>query len=269
MHHFWSAGGKGPVGTYIADRQTVRYYIDGEAAPSIEFEPAMACGSGIGYERLPYYQAGHNLKEPWGPELSNSMMGHSARSGGGWHNRFKIPFARSIRVTVQLPPDIGLPANASNGMFLILRGLEGDPQPLTVGSISLPPTIEWQLRLRKFTTHLNHVQPLEFVDFVNYTSATEGEDSGGALLMTVLVLNPGPGGGGSGDGGGGVSVGAGLQGGATEGCFRAYTERTGPNSQWPGLLLATGTEDFYDDACECHLPHACFMYHLYMYDSAL
>ena len=34
-------------------------------------------------------------------------------------------------------------------------------------------------------------------------------------------------------------MGAGLQGGATEGCFRAYTERAGPNSQWPGILLAT------------------------------
>eukprot|EP01052_Picozoa_sp_SAG31_P026674 SAG31_NODE_2435_length_5703_cov_2.125446_2_plen_235_part_00 len=101
LNHFWSAGGKGPIGTYIADRQVVRYYVDGEAAASIAFEPAMACGSGIGYERLGYYQAGYNMKEPWGPEMSNSMMGHSARSGGGWHNRFKFPFARSIRVTVQ------------------------------------------------------------------------------------------------------------------------------------------------------------------------
>ena len=80
LNHFWSAGGKGPVGTYIADRQLVRYYVDGERQPSIEFEPAMACGSGIGYERLGYYQAGHNMKEPWGPEMSNTMMGHSARS---------------------------------------------------------------------------------------------------------------------------------------------------------------------------------------------
>ena len=101
LNHFWSAGGKGPIGTYIADRQVVRYYIDGEPSASIAFEPAMACGSGIGYERLGYYQAGHNMKEPWGPEMSNSMMGHSARSGGGWHNRFKVPFARSIRITVE------------------------------------------------------------------------------------------------------------------------------------------------------------------------
>lgn len=111
------------------------------------------------------------------------MIGHSARSGGGWHNRFKVPFARSIRVTVQLPLD--LPSNTSNGMFMILRGLEGDPHPLSVGSIALPPTVPWRLRLRKFTTHLNHVQPLEFVDFVNFTSATAGPDSGGALLVNT------------------------------------------------------------------------------------
>ena len=58
MNHFWSAGGKGPIGTYIADRQLVRYYIDGETNSSIEFEPAMASGSGIGYERMGYYQKG-------------------------------------------------------------------------------------------------------------------------------------------------------------------------------------------------------------------
>ena len=29
LNHFWSAGGKGGVGQYIADRQVVRYYIDG------------------------------------------------------------------------------------------------------------------------------------------------------------------------------------------------------------------------------------------------
>ena len=125
-------------------------------------------------------------------------------------------------------------------MFMILRGLEGDPKPLQVGSIALPPTVPWQMRLRKFQVHVNHVQPLQFVDFVNYTSTSDGEDSGGALLMMVLVLSPGP--------GADSELGAGLQGGATEGCFRAYTERTGPNSQWPGLLLATGTEDYFDDA---------------------
>ena len=30
LNHFWSAGGKGAVGQYVADTQIVRYYIDGE-----------------------------------------------------------------------------------------------------------------------------------------------------------------------------------------------------------------------------------------------
>ena len=39
-------------------------------------------------------------------------------------------------------------------------------------------------------------------------------------------------------------------GGALEGCFRAYTETAGPMSQWPGLMLSTGTE-----ACPLHSFH--------------
>ena len=143
-------------------------------------------------------------------------------------------------IPINVPINVFRPANASNGMFMILRGLEGDPKPLAVGSIALPPTVPWNLRLRKFTTRLNHVQPLAFVDFVNYTSATAAAESGGALLMTVLVLNPGPG-----------NL---LQGGATEGCFRAYTERTGPNSEWPGVLLATGTEVCWPSPAPTYLP---------------
>ena len=34
LHHFWSAGGKGAVGQYCADHQTIRYYVDGETQPS-------------------------------------------------------------------------------------------------------------------------------------------------------------------------------------------------------------------------------------------
>lgn len=226
LNHFWSAGGKGAAGQYTADRQIIRYYIDGEAEPSIEFEPAMAAGSGIGWEGLDYYNRGLNGKEPWGPEMSNSMMGHSAQTGGGWHNRFKIPFARSIRITVKLPA--GIPSNFSSKMFLIFRGVEGDPRPLTVGSLSLPPTVPWSLRLRKFQTRVSKVQPEQFVPFVNFSSATQGADSGGALFLSVFVIKP--------------------FGGSLEGCFRAYTERSGPASGWPGLLLSTGTEDYYDSA---------------------
>jgi hypothetical protein len=159
LNHFWSAGGKGAVGQYIADRQTIRYYVDGEASPSIQMEPAMACGSGIGWNELNYYEAGHNLKEGWGNSVSTTMMGHSAQSGGGWHNRYKIPFSKSIRITVQLPLDV--PKNTTSKMFLIFRGLEGDPLPIAVGSIRMPPTVPWKLRLRKFQTRVEHSQPLD------------------------------------------------------------------------------------------------------------
>ena len=40
------------MGMYVADRQVVRYYVDGEANASIVFEPARACGSGMVRTRL-------------------------------------------------------------------------------------------------------------------------------------------------------------------------------------------------------------------------
>ena len=146
LNHFWSAGGKGALGQYVADRQLVRYYIDGEATASIAFEPAMASGSGIGWEGPADYAAGLNAKEPWGPDMSNDLIGHSAETGGGWHNRFKVPFSRSIRCTVQLPSGYqmhgsSLPSNFSSKMFLIFRGVEGDPRPLTVGSATDSPVV--------------------------------------------------------------------------------------------------------------------------------
>jgi hypothetical protein len=73
---------------------------------------------------------------------------------------------------------------------------------------------------------------LQFVSMVNYSSPNDaGPQSGGALFMTVFVINP--------------------FGGALEGCFRAYTSATGVNSAYPGVLLSSGTEDYYDSAyCE-------------------
>ena len=122
-----------------------------------------------------------------------------------------------------------------------------------VCSIACCATIYVHIRV----CYTEQVQPQEFVTFANYSSTTDGADSGGALLFTVFgeagafpspevclcgfvwceclicllpslmvdpnaVINP--------------------FGGALEGCFRAYTERRGPNSAWPGLLLATGAD---------------------------
>ena len=45
MTHFWMTGDPAPgSGT---DNATVRYYVDGEASPSIEFKPPMAAGVGF------------------------------------------------------------------------------------------------------------------------------------------------------------------------------------------------------------------------------
>lgn len=82
----------------------VRYYVDGEEEASIEFQPALACGTGFGDERA-----------PWG----NSIIGHGA-SVGGWYHNLKIPFYKSIKVTLQTDAVFG-----TVPYYMIVRGAEG------------------------------------------------------------------------------------------------------------------------------------------------
>lgn len=93
----------------------------------------------------------------------------------------------------------------------------------------------YNLRLVKETVRINNVQPLDFVSLINHTNSNAnvnggggGGGGGGALFMSIFAINP--------------------FGGALEGCIRAYTAATGPNSGWPGVVLSSGTEDYYDSA---------------------
>ena len=60
----------------------------------------------------------------------------------------------------------------------------------------------------------------------------------GAMIDAATVINP--------------------FGGALEGCFRAYTEKDGPMSKWPGLMLSTGTEV---SCCNEMLENAIYRFH--------
>jgi len=48
--HFWLTGGNH---SYI-DNAVIRYYIDGEKVPSVEFQPSLACGVGFGEDMGPW-----------------------------------------------------------------------------------------------------------------------------------------------------------------------------------------------------------------------
>jgi hypothetical protein len=107
MTHFWSTA---PYP--VLENTIVRYYIDGEEEPSIEFLPPMACGSGFDEQF-----------DPWGTK----WFGKGANNGA-WYkcienflkiyrfNNFRIPFEVNVRVTVQS-------LNQTRyGFYIILRG---------------------------------------------------------------------------------------------------------------------------------------------------
>ena len=157
-------------------------------------------------------------KSPWGLEY----FGKGAASGA-WFNNFKIPFQRSIRITYQKTTP-----GSSNMFFMIVRGYpwsSSSSYPIaTVGGIPLPSTA----RMRLYVTE-KYLQPFEYIDLVNIppnNSTTTGGSSSGLLFMHSLAVQSGN-----------------LQ--FLEGCYHAYTPY---DVKFPGVLLSTGTEDYFDSA---------------------
>ena len=184
MNHFWTTGD--------TDDAVFRYYIDGEATASIEFTAPAAAGAF-------FKDAGM-----WG----NAQSGKGGAKGG-WYVNYKIPFGKSITVTVE---------GSIGGGFVILRGCEN--LPVQVGTVPLPITARMQLQ--KIESKV--FQPLDWVPIVDLPT---GE---GLIYMTAIAANS-------------------TSNNFWEGCYHLYT----PYSEaFPGTVLSTGMEDFFDSG-ECAL----------------
>ena len=186
MNHFWAAGSPS------VDDATIRYYVDGETVPSIQFIPSRACG--VGFD---------NQDAPWGTK----WFGKGAKMTGWFHN-FRIPF-KTIRITYQLETE----PSSKQVIWLIVRGLEN--YQFSIGDITLPSTA----RLKLIHTNVT-LQPLELVDLVNIKKGS------GMLFLTMMQVSSGN-----------------LN--FMEGCFHFYNQKY---VEWPGMLLSTGMEDYYDSA---------------------
>eukprot|EP00041_Stephanoeca_diplocostata_P013928 m.249343 g.249343 ORF g.249343 m.249343 type:complete len:445 (-) comp19517_c0_seq1:240-1574(-) len=202
MNHFWSTCSPAAETNLL-----VRYYIDGEANASIAMHPAMAAGTGF-----------DDPSAPWGTK----WIGLGAGKGGGqaWFHNIKIPFQKSIRITIQADKSYG-------GFYIIVRG--GLDLPLVVGDVTLPPTARMQLQ--KFE---GRVDPLQVLDIVNVPKGFSGQH-----FMSALAVN---------------NSGVGLN--FLEGCYHMYDPA---DQAFPGTVLSTGTEDYFDsgwyfNAGEFHLP---------------
>ena len=191
MTHFWMTGGAG------TDEMTVRYFVDGEPTPSIEFKPPMAAGVGF-----------NDAAPNWG----NSKIGRGS-DVGGWYVNLRIPFGRSIRVTLAMAAG-SRPATA----FVILRGCEN--LPVHVGSIALPTSA--RLRLHKIEDKT--LAPFEAVPIVDLPSGS------GLIYMHAIAA-------------------ASASFNFWEGCYRLHVPHAQP---FPGTVLSTGTEDYFDSAYGFH-----------------
>eukprot|EP01006_Ploeotia_vitrea_P017924 TRINITY_DN49166_c0_g1_i1.p1 TRINITY_DN49166_c0_g1~~TRINITY_DN49166_c0_g1_i1.p1 ORF type:complete len:423 (-),score=54.08 TRINITY_DN49166_c0_g1_i1:764-2032(-) len=136
-------------------------------------------------------------------------LGIGAGNGHGqaWWNNYRIPFKKNITVTTQKM------SGTSGGFFMIVRGK----------MIPAPPTF--------FKLHLVHYQqsevpPLQWVPAVSLSSSSLKAmgAAGGYIFQHTLAVASG-------------------NENFLEGCYHAYTPYTAP---FPGIVLSTGTEDYYD-----------------------
>lgn len=95
-----------------------RFYLDGETQASIG--PLQTAQAALVGDADP--------SAPW----NNDFFGKNSLFGG-WHFNLLIPFARSVRVTIQMPASV-----PHQRAFAMVRGVED--MPLTLGSFNLPPT---------------------------------------------------------------------------------------------------------------------------------
>jgi len=139
----------------------------------------------------------------------NAMNGKGG-SIGGWYVNYKIPFGSRIRITVT--------GHIRNG-FVILRGCEN--LPINVGAITLPRTARLQLQ----RIEAKVFQPLDWVPIVDIPS-NKTAPIDGLVYMTAIAANS-------------------TSNNFWEGCYHLYTPY---EQEFPGTVLSTGMEDFFDSA---------------------
>jgi len=197
---FWITGGNIGAGAACGvDFALWRFYVDGEEIPSVG--PLQTSQYALVGENDP--------SAPW----DNEFFGKNAKFGG-WHMNLPIPFAKSIRVTLQLPESF-----PPKDVYAMVRGVEN--LPVRIGFLDLPPTA----RLHAFVKTSVNLPVLSFHRLVDLA------DGQGYLFGTMIDLV--------------MADGGTLN--SLEGCWHAYFPGTA-NANFPGLLLGTGSEDYPESA---------------------
>jgi len=204
LSHFWATGD-------VDANVLVEVYIDGEAAPSLAFEPSLACGQGF-----PAAISADPIS-PGGLYSAGAKMGKSG-AVGGWWLKAKVPFQASLAVTIRQIADTGSCTYA----YILLRGHEvapGDAGVVLSSGLALPRAA--RLSLQKIE---NAVFPA--LSLVSVANVSKGLAA--VLWLSTVSLSTRP---------------AGNN--YIEGCWHLLRAA---NESFPGLVVGTGFEDFYSSS---------------------
>jgi len=215
MTHWWSTGEQ------INDQIVLDYWVDGESSPSVSFQLGMAAGQG--WPRMHGDLGGDGIGDPpvgWAPKGIYSAGGKMGKHGeaGAYMGYHKILFQKSIKVTARTVDNLQV-------IYLVVRGHEvarssqGASGLLMPSGFTVPPNARTQLqRIDNVTFHR-----LQFVPVVDLPKGYAG-------LIYLVTLAP-------------MTSPAGNS--YIEGCWHLFTDS---EKQWPGIIMGTGTEDFFDSS---------------------
>jgi len=173
-------------------RTEFSYYFDGEAVPSVVFEPAMAAGQSWAAAFVDgKWVDSQRFVGDDGIFAAGANFGKSATKGGWWH-KIKMPFQRSVLVTSRLVPR-GNIANISGKCFkgafgtsAIIRGYE-DTSP--TAALTLPSGVTLP-RAAKMRLHRLDDVAVEAYDFAELAKLPAGVE--GLLYLTAIGLEVSP-----------------------------------------------------------------------------
>lgn len=230
ISHFWSTACGGRSINWQAEGGITIYrlYVDGESTPSITFTPRMAVGSVFDPAGgSSSNNDGRSLVEPWGTDIIGKTS-----DWDGFYFKYKIPFYYNFTLTAQLPATV-----APFNVYTIVHGttwsnINGINNALTVRGYG-PLPYGTRLVLDQ-NTNLN-VGNLGFIPLVNRTNG-----NGLIYAMSISIVGH-------------------PEFFYLEGCAHLitplvlpYINTTGVSSAFPGVVLSTGTEDYFSSSFYFH-----------------
>merc|ERR1719440_365219 len=140
MSHFWTTGDSEQVMSYGSIELRFNYAFDGEPTPSISFSPAKAAGQFFGAVNVGgQWMDGTRAATPGNLSMfaAGDKAGKNALTQGWWHQT-KMPFKKSVVVTISVVPRPGSPKPSPAACAYFYAVVRGYEMPLSRPAIVLP-----------------------------------------------------------------------------------------------------------------------------------